>query len=87
MLNEDFKATMTIERFKLSGIIGIFKALVKFDISAMKPKVETSMKWGTIFLLPAKVDPCAQCPYTCSSYNHESESCWFHDIRLVLEHK
>ena len=24
MLNEDFKAAMTIERFKLSGIIGIF---------------------------------------------------------------
>ena len=57
MLNEDFKAAMTIERFKLSGIIGIFKALVKSDISAMKSKVETSMKWGTIFLLPATVDP------------------------------
>ena len=57
MLNEDFKTAMTIERSKLSGIIGIFKALVKSDISAMKPKVETAMKWGTIFLLPAKVDP------------------------------
>jgi hypothetical protein len=57
MLNEHFKAAMTTGRFKLSGIIGIFKALVKPDISAMKPKVETSMKWGTIFLLPAKVDP------------------------------
>ena len=44
MLNEDFKAAMTIERFKSSGMIGIFKALVKADISAMKPKVETSMK-------------------------------------------
>ena len=44
MLNEDFKEAMTIERFKLSGIIGIFKALVKSDISAMKPKVETYNK-------------------------------------------
>ena len=35
MLNEDFKAAMTIERFKLSGIIGIFKTLVKSDISAI----------------------------------------------------
>ena len=52
-----FKAAMTIERFKLSGMIGIFKALVESDMSAMKPKVETSMKWGTIFLLPAKVEP------------------------------
>ena len=57
MLNEDFKAAMTIERFNLSGMIRIFKALVKSDISAMKPKVETSMKRGTILLLPAKVDP------------------------------
>ena len=48
MLNENFKAAMTIERFILSGMIGIFKASVKSDISAMKPKVETSMKWGTI---------------------------------------
>ena len=57
MLNEDFKAAMTIERFKLSGIIEIFKALVKSDIISNETQVETSMKWGTIFLLPAKVDP------------------------------
>ena len=57
MLREDFKAAMTIQRFKSSDMIRIFKALVKSDISAVKPKVETSMKWGTIFLLPAKVDP------------------------------
>ena len=48
---------MTIKRFKSSGRIEIFKALVKSDISAMKSKAETSMKWGTIFLLRAKVDP------------------------------
>ena len=57
MLNEDFKAAMTIERFKSSGMIGIFKALVNAEILAMQPSVETSMKWGTIFLLRAKVDP------------------------------
>jgi len=57
VLNEELKAAMTIERFKSSGMIGIFKTLVKAEISAMKPNVETSMKWGTIFLLPAKVYP------------------------------
>ena len=57
MLNEELKAAMTIERFKSSGMIGIFKTLVKAEISAMKPNVETSMKWETIFLLPAKVYP------------------------------
>ena len=44
MLNEDFKAAITIERFKLSGIIEIFKALVKSDISAVKHDVEKGLE-------------------------------------------
>jgi len=55
---------MTIERFKSSGMIGIFKTFVKAEISAMKPNVATSMKWGTIFYCLPKYTHSAQWPYS-----------------------
>lgn len=43
--------------FKAAGIASTFIALVKSMQFEINPKVETSMKWGTILQFPTSEEP------------------------------
>jgi len=57
MENEDFKTVEILQYFSASGILGIFAAFVKIEISEIKPRVAILIKYGEIFLFAAIVDP------------------------------
>ena len=61
MVNDDFKTDDIILCFNASGILGIFTALVKSEISEINPRFEIWIKYGVIFLCAISV----QC--TCRS--------------------
>ena len=57
MSNEDFTADLTMLCFNAVDIASISTALVKFEQLEMNPKVEISIKWGTILRFPASEEP------------------------------
>ena len=57
MSNEDFPADLTMLCFNAADIASIFTALVKSEQLEINPKVETSMKRGTIFRFLASEEP------------------------------
>ena len=56
MLNEDFTADLTMLCFDAADIATIFTTIVKSEQLEINPKVEISMKWGTILRFPASAE-------------------------------